>query len=157
MILDRVTNWKRYPFGPAWRLAFEWLEGHGATAPSEVLPLDGETVVVRPGRYATLTREAAALESHRRFADVQVVVTGREWGECHDPSSLTVTAPYDPERDVAFYAHPDGAPARFLLEPGVFALFLPGEAHMTQMATAEPGDGVVKLVVKIDGARFPRP
>ena len=40
--------------------------------------------------------------------------------------------------------------ARFLLHPGVFALFLPGEAHMTQVATGAPGDGVVKLVVKVD-------
>jgi len=156
MILDDLANWSRYPLGPAWERVFTWLDGHRHAPPAAVTPLDGDGVVVRPGRYGTLARPAAVLEAHRRFADVQVVVAGREWGECHDRTGLAVATPHDDDRDVEFYVHPDGAPARFLLEPGRFVLFWPGEAHMTQLAVDEPGEVVVKLVVKVDGSLLRR-
>lgn len=152
MIFDKVENWSRYPFGPAWESVFTWLAAAQATPPTEVLALDGDRIVVRPGHYTTIPREKAVLEVHRRYADVQILLQGREWAECHDPAALVVETPYQPDRDVEFLVKPDPAPCRFQLLPGTFALFLPGEAHMTQMRVADPGDEVVKLVVKVDGA-----
>lgn len=88
--------------------------------------------------------EAARLEAHDRFIDIQCAVAGMDvvgWrprGDCH-----LVVEPYNAEKDIAFYAD---APLQWhLLLPGIAAIYFPEDAH-------EPlaGRGPVrKIVVKV--------
>ena len=113
---------------------------------------------LEPGRFDVGTRgvsvivacggarraDEGRLEAHRRFADIQVLLAGREsigWrplAACRQPD-----AAYDPATDLQFFADP---PQAWLpLEPEQFAVFWPSDAHLPQV-----GEGKMrKLVVKV--------
>ena len=102
------------------------------------------------GVYATVSRQRARhagegrLEAHRRHADIQVLLGGREsigWSPL-DMTALPDTA-WDPAADVQFFA---GAPQIWLhLRPGQFALFLPSDLHLPLVGE----DLIHKVVVKV--------
>lgn len=102
------------------------------------------------GVYATVSRQCARhagegrLEAHRRHADIQVLLGGREsigWSPL-DMTALPDTA-WDPVADVQFFA---GAPQFWLhLRPGQFALFLPSDLHLPLVGE----DLIHKVVVKV--------
>lgn len=102
------------------------------------------------GVHATVSRQRARhagegrLEAHRRHADIQVLLGGREsigWSPL-DMTALPDTA-WDPAADVQFFA---GAPQIWLhLRPGQFALFLPSDLHLPLV-----GEELIhKVVVKV--------
>jgi len=62
---------------------------------------------------------------------------------------LEVKQAYDPARDAELYRHPDRFPALFTLHPGNFALYLPGEAHLSQGKTEPRPTEQRKVVVKV--------
>lgn len=111
---------------------------------------DGRHEVGLHGVHATVSRQRARhagqgrLEAHRRHADIQVLLGGREsigWAPL-DMTALPDTA-WDPAADVQFFA---GAPQLWLhLRPGQFALFLPADLHLPLVGE----DLIHKVVVKV--------
>lgn len=114
-----------------------------------------------PGRYEVeddwiyyisdtyMSRPAAQshLESHRKFLDIQYIVSGREWiGYC-PVEGLTVDRPYEVDKDVEFYK-PVEPISRILMNAGTFAIFFPHDAHMPGQMVERP-EQVKKVVVKI--------
>ncbi|XAL99687.1 YhcH/YjgK/YiaL family protein [Phycisphaeraceae bacterium D3-23] len=106
-------------------------------------------------RYTPSQDRPVVWETHRQFADLQLMVVGEErFGWLPASAGPPVKTPYDPERDVCFYQAPEvghsPAPSYLALTPGTFALFLPGDLHapgLCPMAgTPQP---VTKAVVKI--------
>ena len=106
--------------------------------------LDGERVYAMiacgPGR----TRAEGLLEVHRRYIDIQLVLSGTDemgWkplADCRQPSGV-----YDPDSDAQLFA--DTPDAWVLVGPGQFALFLPEDAHLPMV-----GDGeILKAIAKI--------
>jgi YhcH/YjgK/YiaL family protein len=102
------------------------------------------------GVHATVSRQQprhageGRLEAHRRHADIQVLLGGREsigWAPL-DMTALPDTA-WDPAADVQFFA---GAPQLWLhLRPGQFALFLPADLHLPLVGE----DLIHKVLVKV--------
>jgi biofilm protein TabA len=90
------------------------------------------------------TKDAAKLEAHERYVDIQVMFSGEEvfgWkltDECEQPQ-----APYNAEKDVILYDDtPDGY---WPLLENMFVIFFPEDAHAPMV-----GEGKVeKLVVKV--------
>lgn len=98
--------------------------------------------------YETKARPDGFFESHRRYIDIQVVVTGTEIMEVADIGLLPVRQSYDEERDVIIYGDFPGASVlRFAA--GEAAVFLPVDGHMPSLRAAANPVLVRKTVVKV--------
>ena len=144
MIIDKVENIGKYAaLGEHFRTAAEWLAGQdmSALAPGSI-QVDGERV------YATLadnrlSGETPAYEAHRRYADIQVIVDGKEkffLGTEGTAGQLI------PEKDFCPCEVSAGLP--FVLESGWFVIFLPGEMHAPGNPAGEPSV-CRKMVIKV--------
>ena len=144
MIIDRLENIASYKnLGGAFAEAAAWMERTDLKA----LP-DGRTEVAGDRVFATmaenpLSREQTGFEVHRLYADIQLVLGGKERFFYGTEREIL---PPDPGTD--FYPCRVGKSIGFILEPGQFAIFLPGEAHAPGNA-AEGAERCRKLVVKV--------
>ena len=148
MIVDRLENWSQYPFGEAWKEAFDFLGALTPDAEEKKYLLLRDTLFAGIDRYETRPLETAVLEAHRKYIDVQVLLQGRETIDWYPLDGLNVKTPYDPATDVEFYHRPETLPTRILLTPGTFAVFFPQDAHSPQIVAGQP-EFVKKTVVKI--------
>jgi YhcH/YjgK/YiaL family protein len=142
---------------PALAAAVAWIGGgvwrllpDGRHEPREAIPAEGGT----PLFYASISsydaKDAAECryETHRRFIDVQILLSGREAVDVRSPVGLPVTVPYDPEKDITFFGEAEGGAHRVHLEPGVAAVFFPDDAHKPCIAI-DADVAVRKIVVKV--------
>ncbi|MBI3580566.1 MAG: YhcH/YjgK/YiaL family protein [Nitrospinae bacterium] len=149
MIMDKIENAGRY-FSPDSPMAagIEFVR----RAAREDLP-DGRYEVGGEGAYATvqtyLTESAKGKrpETHRKYADIQALIKGREIIGWLPAKGLEKEKEYDPERDVEFHKN-SADETRLLLKPGLFAVFYPADAHKPGCSAASP-EVVRKVVVKI--------
>ncbi len=144
MIVGCLSEIKKYAgLGANFETAARWLEQADLRAlePGRA-EIDGDRV------YAVLSEnrleaKEPSFEVHRRYADIQVIIQGRErfvYGrEGRELSGR-------PENDVWFCEADMHLP--FALEADQFAVFLPGEAHAPGLADGEPSL-CRKLVVKV--------
>lgn len=129
-----------------WDKAFEFMKNNDlkSLAPGKY-PIDGDLV------YASITEgvdqplENTKWESHRKYLDLQYIISGAEKMGIANPEGQEVTMPYDAARDVANYNIAVGDLT--LATPEYFFLFFPFDAHRpTIKVNDEP---VKKLVIKI--------
>lgn len=150
MILDLLANASLYR-GLSARLvaALEFLEATDLVAlPLGKTVIDGERLFALVQEYQPKPASVLKYEAHRRYWDVQYVVSGLERMGWNTLSRMTVNQPHDVERDVAFFT---GSGDTFLVAAGTFTIFGPHDVHMPGI---EPGgvaaSTVRKIVVKVD-------
>jgi len=146
MIIDQITNSPSYyPLHPRLRTAFDFLQ---QTELASLSPgrheIDGANLFAMVQQYTTKPREQAAWEAHRRYIDLQVVLSGYELVGYANINRLDQGI-YDETKD---YLPLHGAGDFLTLYPGNFALLLPQDAHAPGLAGASP-TLVNKIVVKI--------
>ncbi len=150
MIEEDITLFDRYPFGSVWREAFAFLQSLETAAETGRRILRGDDLYAGIDVYTTKAREAAKLETHRKYVDIQVLLSGTEMIDVYPKSSLKVSEPYLPERDAEFYHVPARVPpVRVTLTPGRFAVFFPEDAHMPCLNAGLVPLEVRKVVVKV--------
>jgi YhcH/YjgK/YiaL family protein len=150
MIIDRLENWEHYHFGPAWKRAFEFLMTLTPGAEVKKYSLQGEEIFAQVASYETRTPETAVLETHRKYVDIQTVLSGSEKMECFSREGLAVDTPYDESKDAEFYKCSSPGPTRIDLSPGTFVMLYPQDAHMPGLMIEEKPELIKKVVVKID-------
>lgn len=149
MIIDEIDNRRRYPYGAAWNAAFEFLATLDGNAEEGRYPLRGDEIYAAIQSYDTKLPQGALPEIHRKYVDIQVVLSGSERIAWWPAQQLAVAQPYDPDRDIAFLDRPDSVSATMDLVPGRFAVFFPGDAHMPGLQAGRCAARVKKVVVKI--------
>ncbi len=85
-------------------------------------------------------------ETHKKFIDVQIILSGREridWVPVDNLESLDV---YDMESDLAFWK--DGKCTTLFMEKNYFAIFFPNDAHKPNCSIDIPVS-MRKMVVKV--------
>jgi YhcH/YjgK/YiaL family protein len=148
MILDALDQHHRYHgLHAGFRLAFEFLARPDTArlAPGRY-ELDGPRVYVSLSEETGRTVEAARLEAHRRYIDIQAPLVGEEqigWRALR--AGATASTPYDAAKDVAFFA--DAADTLLGLRPGLFAVFFPEDGHMPLIGTGRILKAVAKVAV----------
>lgn len=147
MIVDKHENWKSYPFGEAWKVAFDFLAGLAPDAEEREYPLRGKDLYASVASYET--RSGGDPEAHRIYVDVQCLLSGAEAVGWLPARSLQVKTPYDPARDIEFYDVRRKEQSRILLRPGLFAVFFPWDAHAPGLMAGDAAGRVKKVVVKI--------
>jgi YhcH/YjgK/YiaL family protein len=118
-----------------------------AQKPDGKYQAEGEEIYYIVQRYKTKPVEEGKLEAHRKYIDIQFVVSGQECFGYAPLKGLREKTPYDDEKDVAFYEVPKDI-AMTKLSAGMFAVFFPQDVHMPCLRTAGP-EAVVKIVVKV--------
>jgi YhcH/YjgK/YiaL family protein len=135
---------------------FHGLEGIGefllsldADTPEGRHELDGDNIFALVSRYETSPRTERKPEAHRKYVDIQFLISGQEVVEWFPLEGQKVSEPYDEDKDVAFYDRPETEGSKAVLGDGVFAVFFPQDAHMPQVRLGDSAEDVLKVVVKI--------
>ena len=109
--------------------------------------LDGEKLFALIQRYDTKPVEDRLAEAHRKYSDLQVVMSGEEnIGWAPRPTLKQETEEFSKGGDIGFYS--GGIQIWVTLKPGDFALFYPEDAHLP-CAQVHGADTVCKIVFKI--------
>ena len=146
MILSALSDWERYlPMHPRFADAFGFL----TTQPLAELPvgrheIDGEELFAVVWEGLGQGQAGAKLESHRRYIDVQYVVSGVDvigWRPLQ--SCQRVKQAYDATTDLAFFF--DQPETWCQVAAGGFAVFFPEDAH----APLATNRALKKVVVKL--------
>ena len=109
--------------------------------------VDGEDMYYNFDSYETMPAGQGRFEAHRRYIDIQYIVSGREWIGVREIEGLRVQAGYDAKKDIEFYYSAEPM-SRVVLGAGDFAIFRPGDAHMPCRMFDKP-ERVRKIVVKV--------
>lgn len=151
MIVDKLKNARwYYGSGKKIQMALEWLQKtHLAGMTPGRYEIDGTNVYALVQEYTSKPRDpaqgAGKLEAHRKYIDVQYIVSGVEQIGYANTEDAKVTVPYDESKDVLFV----DAPCDFVtLRAGMFMLLGPNDAHMPGIM-AISSQPVRKVVVKI--------
>lgn len=149
MILDSLSRASLYrSLSPGIAAGLDWLASFDPATENGRYAIDGDRLYAVVQRYDTRPATEKRFETHRRYIDIQYVVSGQE-RILHAPlEALEVSEPHDPDRDVAFY-HDPSASSSFLLLPGDFTLLFPGDGHKPG-CMAGGRDAVTKVVLKVE-------
>lgn len=131
-----------------WNQAFSFLKRNDlANLEPKRYDLDGDNLYAMVSVYRTKNREDAKFEVHRKYIDIQYVVSGAEWiGIASLASQDSILQPYDATQDIEFLSVKQGKTVRATRDR--FFIFFPDEAHMPGLK-AETNAPVRKVVVKI--------
>ncbi len=153
MIIDKLENFAGYaPVMPeVWDMIAEFLRSLNAGTPAGRYEIDGDKVYAVVNPVTTHSLDPDKLEYHRKYADIQVIISGGESIVCGDIND-NETAAYDAGKDIGFCCLAATSVTAELV-PGMFMLIFPGEGHAPDV-----GDGseVYKTVVKVAAECFCR-
>lgn len=97
--------------------------------------------------YETSYAEKCELESHRKYVDIQIIVTGRECMDLVDISRLSLKKSYDEIKDVIFWNIPNRMSKTTLVAGDCIVLY-PETAHRGAQCIDRP-EQVLKIVGKV--------
>jgi YhcH/YjgK/YiaL family protein len=147
MIIDRLANPSplyQLPAGLA--RALEYLRGTDMRSVALGRhDLDGDHLFALVQEYTTRAADQCVWEAHRRYVDVQFVVTGAERMGVASLAQMREREAYDAARDVAFF---EPGSEFVTIRAGMFAIFGPEDVHSPCHAAGQPGL-VRKVVVKV--------
>lgn len=143
MVLDKLSNATRYTcMHPLFAQAFAYLqETDLASIATGVHEIDGKNLFAIISEDKGIPKENAKLEVHRKYIDIQYVISGtdhmgwKDLAQCSQPND-----PYNEARDAAFF--PDKTQNWFDVPAGSFTIFYPDDAHAAMIT-----DKVVRKVV----------
>jgi YhcH/YjgK/YiaL family protein len=148
MILSTLSQSDRYAaLHPLFQRAFDYMRDTDllSLAPGRYPIAEKQLFVIvenAPGR----TREAAKLECHRKYIDIQLVLEGGDemgWkalADCAQPVS-----DYSTEKDIRFFH--DSPASWVVVPPGAFCIFFPEDAHAPLVASGQVRKAIFKVAV----------
>jgi len=148
MIFATLSQSDRYAaLHPLFARAFEYIRDTDllALAPGRY-PIVGEQLFVIVENVPGRAREAAKLECHRKYIDIQLVLEGGEemgWkslADCAQPVS-----DYSAEKDIRFFH--DAPTSWVAVPPGHFCIFFPEDAHAPLVASGQVRKAIFKVAV----------
>lgn len=147
MILDKIENCSRYfSLGKGFEMGFRYLHETDLTELADGrYDIDGDEVFVLLSSYETKSPAEKLPEAHRKYADIQFIVSGNEnIGYAHLENQKN-KIDYNEDKDIIFY---DEVSFYFKLPQGKFAVFLPDDIHMPGIIDGEV-NMIKKAVVKV--------
>jgi len=114
--------------------------------PDGKLEIDGGRLFAIVAHDQGRGRDGAVLEAHRKYIDIQYVISGNELIGWQPLTSCgAVKQAHDSETDLAFFL--DRSSTWFELAPRSFAVFFPEDAHAPLAAQGPVHKVVVKVAV----------
>ena len=115
-----------------------------ASVGTEPMELEGSALYVFRCGYSTQEPEGTFFEAHKKYLDLQMVITGQERCDIADPAGLGEAF----EQKGDFWAYHGEAEQTAILRPGNFMVVFPGDAHRLKICVGKP-EAVSKVVFKI--------
>ena len=146
MIIDNLANADKYiSLHKDFKLVFDYLKNNNLEQMdcAKNIQLRGEEVFFNLDEYET--KPVQKLEAHKKYIDIQVVITGEEYMGYTNIENTTITEEYDEKRDVMFL---NGNVDKVLATNKNFIIFYPEDAHMPALSVTEPRT-VKKAIFKI--------
>lgn len=150
MILDNVKNIGLYEnIGEKFKTAFDFINDTDLES-LEVgkYEIAGDDVFVMISEYTTQDESERLMEAHYKYADIQVIISGKETiFYAPNASQMKLNKEYSEEKDCIFYDStvPE---TKCLMQEGDFAIFYPNEFHKP-CCNYEVFNDVKKAVFKI--------
>ncbi|MDR3167667.1 MAG: YhcH/YjgK/YiaL family protein, partial [Treponema sp.] len=117
--------------------------------PEGKIEIAGSQVYATRSAYTPKPFDDTKYETHRRYADIQIVLEGTELMFVCDPGNLNSLTPYNPEGDFEFFTGNPSGVHRIILHNPLAAILFPSDAHRPGIAAEEKPSPVKKLVVKV--------
>ena len=148
MIKDKLDNLHIYEnTHPLFKEAFKWLKENATPDIADGrIEVKGDKIIALPQHYNTHPFESAKFETHKKYIDIQYVVSGVEDVYLGNPELMTSAIPFNPEKDIAFF---DGSGEAIRLHPREFLIIWPHEAHEPCVTAGEKSAYVHKIIMKI--------
>jgi YhcH/YjgK/YiaL family protein len=108
--------------------------------------IDGENIFASVSEYETRLPANGKWEAHKKYLDIQIVLSGKELIGIAPVKESTVVVPYDETKDVMFVETSAGKD--YQAQPGTFFIFFPTEAHRPNMMDGQQ-EKVKKIVFKV--------
>lgn len=147
MIFDKIENAHIYKnIGERISKSFEYIKATDLkTLPAGKYPIDGENIFALVSEYKTKSEQEGKLEAHKKYIDVQYVISGEELMGYAPLGNQQILEPYKEENDIVFFT---GDKSFTKVSEGMFAIFFPEDVHMPGISTGKISD-VKKLVIKV--------
>ncbi len=150
MIIDKIENCALY-YGvhKNFEKAFAFIK----KAIVENLPvgkyeLDGKDLFASVQEYNTKEEQAARYEGHKKYIDIQYIVSGAEYVEVTDTAKTQSITPYNEEKDVEFF-QTDEKVWQGVWTANEYGIFFPHDIHRPGMRVDGVSAPVKKILVKI--------
>ena len=143
MILDSLKNAaSTLALNPLFKQAFEFIQKNDLSKMElGKTILDGDKLFISVMEIDGKLPEAAKMESHVKYIDIQVVLSGVEtMGWTAIEHCTEAIEPYNAEKDLQFFA--DKPSTLITVHPGEFAIFFPEDGHAPGI-----GNGLIKKAV----------
>jgi YhcH/YjgK/YiaL family protein len=130
-----------------WQKAFAFLKTEDLSSlATGRYELEGSDLFAIIDEYITKDEEVARFEAHRKYADIQYVVSGKERIGITSLEKTTVTIPFDEDKDIVFL---DASAFEYrAASPERFFVFFPEDAHCPGVKMMK-NSRVRKVVVKV--------
>ncbi|MBE0572669.1 MAG: YhcH/YjgK/YiaL family protein [Ignavibacteriaceae bacterium] len=147
MIIDKIENSHLYKnISERISKSFEYIR---TTDLKNIQPgkyeINGENIFALVSEYKTKSEQEGKLEAHRKYIDVQYVISGEEQMGYIPLGQQQILEPYKEENDIVFYT---GNKSFTKVSSRMFAIFFPEDVHMPGITTGKISD-VKKLVIKV--------
>lgn len=129
-----------------WKAAFQFLGQDLTKIEPGKYRLAGDDVYASVNDYQTKLPEDANWEAHRKYIDLQYIISGEEMMGILPLEKTVMPEEYNESKDLIFFGEAVGE--QYLATPDTFFLFFPSDAHRPSMQTDSP-EPVRKLVIKI--------
>ncbi len=148
MIIDRIQNRSSYSgISPLFDEAFDFALSLRDKAPGRyecgTLPAGEVYAMVQEGE--TKPFDEGLIEAHRRYLDVQIMLSGGETVFYQEIEGLKEAVPYSEEKDIIFFEKA-GQPVQ--IREDMFYVVFPQDGHMPCRHLEGPGS-YRKIVLKI--------
>lgn len=151
MIFDLAKNldfYKALGIGDRYAKAVDFLKNNDLKAlePGKY-EIDGKNVYANVVSYTTIPWEDAKFEAHENYTDIQYVIEGSEVMTYAPVDQLTLSVPYNAEKDVMFFDNSNPG-LQIAVNEGEYLIFQPWDGHKPKAANGEPAP-IKKVIVKI--------
>ena len=147
MIIDKIENSHLYKnISERISKSFEYIKATDLkTLPAGKYPIDGENIFALVSEYKTKPESEGKLEAHKKYIDVQYVISGEELMGYSPLGNQQILESYKEENDIVFFT---GDKSFTKVSEGMFAIFFPQDVHMPGISTGKISN-VKKLVIKV--------
>jgi len=154
MIYDTLSFLPQYVPPDLWRDLKPFIAQLRSDVPDGKIWIREPDIFALASKYKTRPLHEGRFEAHRRFIDIQMLLSGSEIIEVSSVDELLPETNFDEQNDIRFYKRNGIPPIRLTMLPGSFALFFPHDAHCPQLTPQTEALEVKKVVIKIDARLF---
>jgi biofilm protein TabA len=131
-----------------WAKAFKFLKGNDLTKLElKRYDIDGDNLFATVSEYQSKNEETAKFEAHRKYIDIQYVISGKEIMNIAPINTVKeVLNPYDAAKDIEFVTV--SKVVNYKASPSNFFIFFPSDAHRPGLKDGV-NSAVRKIVIKV--------